>query len=267
MFYWKAFVEYEGTVFSGWQKQHGVITVQEVIETALFEIAGKPVVVSAAGRTDAGVHAFMQVIHFVFEKDFDSMTFKRALNAKMKNWPVCVWYMERVNHDFHARFSACKRSYFYRLCTSRFKPAFGDGYMWSVRRSLDVDAMREAALHWIGYHDFTSFRAKACQALSPEKTVDKILIKQQDDYIGIYIEARSFLYHQVRNFVGTLKKIGQGSWAPEKALEVLLAKDRCAAAETAPARGLFLYAVWYGEETYTNPLDTIAENKRPERIL
>lgn len=203
--------------------------------------------VQCAGRTDAAVHALAQVAHFDVEKDIDTFRLKEGLNAHLRNnnMPMCVLEAEKVADDFNARFSAISRGYIYRILNRRSFPVLDNNRVWWVPYQLDVEKMREGAEYLLGHHDFSSFRASACQAKSPLRTLDKLEIIEVGDEIRFIVEARSFLHHQVRNMVGTLKQVGAGVIQPEEIKTILEAKDRKAAGPTAPACGLYLSKVVY----------------------
>ncbi|MGB0553040.1 MAG: tRNA pseudouridine(38-40) synthase TruA [Alphaproteobacteria bacterium] len=242
---WKLIIEYDGGPFVGWQRQANGPSVQAALEDAVFRFTQEEALVQGAGRTDSGVHAMGQVAHVDIEKDVDGDTVRDAINFHLKPNPVSVLSAQAVDGAFHARFSATRRAYLYRILDRRPPPAIEAGRVWHVARRLDVDAMHEAAQTLIGHHDFTSFRAKDCQADSPMRTLDRLDVRRVGEEIHIDTEARSFLYHQVRNFTGTLKRVGGGKWSPRDVRSALEACDRAAAGETAPADGLYLMEVGY----------------------
>ena len=244
---YKLVLEYEGTNLLGWQKQLDGPSVQEYVEQAIFNFCGEETEVYGAGRTDAGVHALGQVAHFDIEKPYDIFRIKEALNAHLRTLdaPVSVLDVSSVDNNFNARFSAIGRSYIYRI-TNRRSPLILDKYRsWWVYVPLDVEKMRQGAQYLLGNHDFSSFRAAKCQAKSPIKTLDKLDIVQQGEEISFYVEAKSFLHHQVRNMVGTLKMVGDGHLAPQDIATILEQKNREAAGPTAPAHGLYLSKIFY----------------------
>lgn len=247
MFRYKLTIEYDGTNLLGWQKQLDGPSVQTHLEQAVFAFIHQEVEVVGAGRTDAGVHALAQVAHLDLENDFDSYRLRGAINAHLRKnkAPVSVLEVEKATEDFHARFSATGRGYLYRILNRPAAPALEKNRVWWVPYNLDVDKMRQGAQYLIGHHDFTSFRAAACQSLSPIKTLDKIEISTFGNEIRFIVEAKSFLHHQVRNIVGTLKMVGDGYYQPEDIKTILEAKDRKAGGVTAPASGLYLNKVEY----------------------
>lgn len=244
---YKLTVEYDGTNILGWQRQLDGPSAQEYLEKVLELLSGTHSEVAAAGRTDAGVHALGQVAHIDFETSMEPWKIREAFNANLRqlNAPVAVVEVEPVDSDFHARFSAKGRGYIYRILNRRASSILRENRVWWVPVPLDVDAMRQGAAFLLGHHDFTSFRASACQAKSPIKTLDKLDILTNGDEIIFTVEARSFLHHQVRNMVGTLKMVGEGKLRPEDIKTILEAKDRTKAGITAPACGLYLAKVMY----------------------
>ena len=242
---YKLLIEYHGTPFVGWQRQDNGVSVQGELETAIFRLSGEPVTVTAAGRTDAGVHATGQVVHFDLAKDFSADRIQGGLNFHLRPHPIAVREAQMVGGDFHARFSALGRSYLYRIVNRRAPLAIDRDRAWWVAARLDADAMAEAAGHLLGRHDFTSFRAAACQANSPDKTLNVLEVVRIGEEIRVTAKARSFLHHQVRNMVGTLKLVGEGKWPPAAVQTALEARDRAAAGPTAPPDGLYFTEVTY----------------------
>ncbi len=241
----KISLEYQGTSFHGWQRQNDCISVQQVLEEAIYKFSGEKASVFAAGRTDAGVHARQQVCHIDLATKLGVFRIHEAINAFLLCWPVSVLAVEEVSQEFHARFSAKWRRYEYSIFNRRAKPALGAELVWHVTEPLNLEAMQQAAQIFIGQHDFSSFRAKECQAKSPIKTLDYFDLTQQEHRITANIQARSFLHHQVRNMMGSLVKVGKGKWTKEDLQKALEAKNRCAAGITAPSSGLFLVEVGY----------------------
>lgn len=244
----KLTVEYQGGPFSGWQRQPHKPSVQGAIEAALTKIlpAGTPsITIAAAGRTDAGVHATGQVCHCDMPDGWEAFRLSEALNYHLKPAPVSIVSAIRVDDDFHARFDAVRRYYFYRIVNRRPPLALDAGLAWRVAHPLDADAMAQAAKRLTGLRDFTTFRSVHCQAASPEKTLDRFDVMRVGDEIHCYLDARSFLHNQVRSLVGTIERVGAGRWPidrPEKALE---AKDRAQCGTVAPPDGLYLTRVDY----------------------
>lgn len=242
---YKLTIEYDGTPFKGWQRQNNGLSVQDVLERAVLRLCQNQISVMAAGRTDAGVHATGQVAHVDLPREYDADTVRDALNFHLKPHPVAVREAERVSYDFHARFSATGRAYLYRILNRRPTLVLDRDRAWRVPVPLDVELMQMGANHLLGHHDFTTFRAGDCQAKSPMKTLDVLTVTRFADEIQIVAEARSFLHHQVRNMVGTLRLIGEGKWPPERMASALAARSRAAGGPTAPSCGLYLTGVTY----------------------
>ncbi len=244
---YKITVEYDGTNLLGWQKQNEGASAQYYLEEAIKGFAHQNVDVFGAGRTDAGVHALGQVAHFDLETSMDLFHIREAFNARLRilEAPVSVINVEEVSPDFHARFSAIGRGYIYRILNRRAPSVLLQNRVWTVSYPLNIEKMREGAQFLLGHHDFSSFRGAGCQALSPVKTLDKLDIVTNGDEINFIVEARSFLYHQVRNIVGTLKSVGDGKFTPQDVKAILAAKNRAVAGATAPACGLYLNKVMY----------------------
>ena len=238
-------IEYDGRDFVGWQRQDNGTAIQELVEDAIARFSGESATTIAAGRTDAGVHALGQVIHFDLARQWTPGTVRDALNFHLKPAPVAVLGAEIVSGDFNARFSARARAYLYRITNRRPPPTLERGRTWWVAVPLDAEAMAEAARLLVGEHDFTTFRAIRCQAKSPVKTLDVLDVRRAGEEIHIAARARSFLHHQIRNVVGTLKLGGEGKWTRAEVARALAARDRGAAGPTAPADGLYLVAVRY----------------------
>lgn len=244
-------LEYDGTPFRGWQRQASGPSVQAAVEEAAWRCGGgggEPVAVHGAGRTDAGVHALGQVAHLDLDRDWAPDRLLGALNQHLRPLPVAVLAVRRVADDFHARFSATGRAYVYRILNRRAPPALGRNRCWHVPVLLEDVHMREAARTLVGRHDFTSFRSAECQAPSPVRTLDLVHVARIGELIEIRLAARSFLHHQVRNVVGTLRLVGEGKVGTGHLADVLAARDRSAAGATAPASGLYLERVAYNDD-------------------
>ncbi len=248
---WALLVEYDGAPFAGWQRQDGQPTVQAVLEDAAARLTGAAVAAAVAGRTDAGVHASAQVAMLALPDRFDADRVREALNFHMKPHPVVVLRAAVAAPGWHPRFSATGRRYRYCILNRRPRPALALGRAWHLPHALDDAAMTAAARLLLGRHDFTSFRAAACQANSPLRTLDRLDVQRDGDVITVLAEARSFLHHQVRNMVGTLAQVGSGRWPPEYVAAALAACDRAAAGPTAPAEGLTLTGVGYEPDPFT----------------
>jgi tRNA pseudouridine38-40 synthase len=242
---YKMTIEYDGGPFAGWQLQANAPTVQGVLENAFFTLTGTRPVVHAAGRTDAGVHARGQVAHVDLDREWDPRVLRNAINAHLRPHPVSVLGVEIVGDDFHARFKAVRRYYLYRIANRPAPLALERGKAWWRPVLLDHEAMHEAAQALVGKHDFTTFRAAECQAQSPVKTLDHIAVTREDDMIDITVDARSFLHHQVRSIVGSLKLVGEGKWPIGEVEAALLARDRTRCGPVAPPTGLYLMRVDY----------------------
>ncbi len=242
---YKLTIEYDGSKFSGWQRQEGTPSVQQSLEEAIAAFCGQPLTLHCAGRTDAGVHALAQVAHLDFSEAYDPHRILMAINAHVRPQPVSVLSVEPVAADFHARFSATARHYRYRIVNRRAPPALDMGRAWHVPVALNADTMQEAAKRLLGHHDFTSFRDSHCQAKSPMRTLDALSVTRYEQDIVVEASARSFLHHQVRIMVGTLALAGRGKWTAEEVAAALAACDRTAAGPTAPAGGLYLTGVDY----------------------
>ena len=209
-------LEYHGAGFIGWQRQDAPKpSVQAVLEEAAARLCGHPVAAVAAGRTDSGVHAAGQVAHLDLP-DFPLDRVREALNFHMKPHDVAVLRAAVVAPDWSARFDATGRRYGYAILNRRARPALARGMVWHVAARLDTAAMTAAAAALLGHHDFTSFRAVACQARSPWRTLDRLEVAREGDTVRVVAEARSFLHHQVRNIVGSLALVGTGAWPPER---------------------------------------------------
>jgi tRNA pseudouridine38-40 synthase len=241
-------VEYDGTPFAGWQRQTNGRSVQQALEEAIAAFAGHPVRAHCAGRTDAGVHATGQVVHVDLDAAWRTDTVRDAANAHLRGEPVAVIAAAEVSTDFHARLSATRRRYLYRILNRRSPPALEADRVWHVPWILDEARMQEAAGHLVGRHDFTTFRAAECQAKSPLRTLDRLDVERRDDEIAVVAEARSFLHHQVRSMVGTLAKAGAGRWSAADVKAALEARDRARCGPMAPAAGLYLVAVEYASK-------------------
>lgn len=250
-------IEYDGAPFAGWQAQADQPSVQGAIEAALARLdpgfaAGARI--AAAGRTDAGVHATGQVAHADLARDWDPFRLAEALNWHLKPAPVAVLEVAPVGDDFHARFSATERRYLFRLLARRAPATHERGQVWQVRNPLDLQAMREGAAHLVGRHDFTTFRSSICQAQSPVKTLDQIEIREIALPAGreyrFTLRARSFLHNQVRSIVGTLERVGAGSWPPDRVATALAARNRAECGPVCPPQGLYLTGAAYPADPF-----------------
>lgn len=251
-------VEYDGTPFSGWQHQRNGRSVQEALETALARFLGEEVRVHCAGRTDTGVHATHQVVHLDLSRSWRPDTLRDAANAHLRPQPVAVLDAAEVPDSFHARTSAIRRHYVYRILNRRAPPALERNRVWHVPWRLDAAPMQEAAQSLLGRHDFTTFRASECQANSPVRTLERLDVAREGDEIRIVAAARSFLHSQVRSLVGTLAQAGGGRWSVADVRAALDARDRARCGPLAPPEGLTLVGVDYDDAQFhlrATPID------------
>lgn len=252
-------IQYDGTAYNGWQIQPNGVTLQKILQEGVGRITGERLTVTGAGRTDAGVHALAQVAAFRTSSGLPPEVFRRALNARL---PADIRILDAVEEreDFHPRFDAARKAYFYLIANAPLVSPFLYRYVWQVPAALDIETMRRAAAPLEGTHDFSSFRASGCGAKSPERTVfslalerhtclDFMTVQFRGEFLKIRIEGDAFLRHMVRNIVGTLVEAGKGRIRAESMQELLISRDRKCAGPTAPARGLFLERIFYsGEE-------------------
>ena len=241
-------IEYDGTGLVGWQRQEEGASVQGYLEQAAKALTGRDTIVQGSGRTDAGVHATGQVAHLDVPEKFDEKAVMRGLNAKLASKQVRVLSAKQVDDQSHARFSAKRRSYCYRILNRPIASALHRDYMWHVPYPLDCNAMRAGAQHLIGVHDFSSFRASACQAKSPVRSIERIDIIEIGEEIQIQVSAISFLHNQVRNITGTLVQVGRGKWHADDVKTALEAKDRAKGGPAAPPHGLYLTDIAFEDE-------------------
>lgn len=242
---YKIILEYIGAGYCGWQRQKESLSLQQIIEEAIFAFSKEKVSVTVAGRTDSGVNAYGQVAHFDLKKLYDTRRLMQSINHFSRPHTIGVVSAEVVDKEFNARFSAKSRHYVYKILNRPSVNIINNGLQHWVRHDLDVKKMQEAANFLLGNHDFSSFRASQCQSSSPMRTLDKIYIIRDGDNIEIQISALSFLHHMVRNIVGSLIMVGLGKWEPLKMKNVLEAKDREEAGPMAPACGLYFLKVNY----------------------
>ncbi|HSW69418.1 MAG TPA: tRNA pseudouridine(38-40) synthase TruA [Gammaproteobacteria bacterium] len=237
-------IEYDGHGFLGWQSQKNLPTVQACLEEALSKIADEEIKVFCAGRTDAGVHAIGQVIHFDTKARRDLRAWTLGTNSYLPSSIAVTWVTE-VDETFHARFSALSRRYHYVIYNTSIRPALLAKRVTWYQRCLNVEKMEEAGQFLLGELDFSSFRSLECESKTPRRNVHFIKVNRYGDFVVIDIQANAFLHHMVRNIAGVLMQVGAGRKEPHWVKEVLEAKDRRKAAETAPAAGLYLYQVNY----------------------
>ena len=247
-------IEYHGAPFVGWQRQVDLTSVQGAVEQALGKLEQGSHTIAAAGRTDAGVHAIGQVAHCDMASEWDPFRLSEALNYHLKPHPIAITDCAAVTEDFHARFTALERRYLFRILARRAPATHTKGLVWQIKHPLDVDRMQAAADILVGKHDFTTFRSTICQADSPVKTLDHLSISQVETSSGAEfhfdVRARSFLHNQVRSFVGTLERVGAGSWSPQDVQKALDAKDRAACGPVCPPEGLYLAHVNYPNDPF-----------------
>ena len=237
-------LEYDGSRFLGWQTQPGGGTVQDTLEAALATIAGERIQLTCAGRTDRGVHAVEQVVHFEVAAQRPESAWVRGVNALLPE-SVAVQWSREVPAEFHARYAARARTYRYVLVNRAVRPALAARHAGWFHLPLDVAAMRAAARHLRGEHDFSAFRSAECQAKTPVRTLLGLDIEARGERIDFVLRANAFLHHMVRNIVGTLVYVGKGKHPPAWAGEVLESRERARAAPTFAAEGLYLERVEY----------------------
>lgn len=242
---WALELEYDGTGFMGWQRQKHGLSIQQVFEEAAARLCGEKIPASiVAGRTDAGVHAIGQVVQLELP-DFTPHRLREALNFHLRAHPIVVLRATAAPEGWNPRFSAVSRSYRYVISNRPAPAALEANRVWHVKAPLDAAAMHRAAQSLLGHHDFSSFRASACQAKSPMRTLDALQVARQGEHVVITAKARSFLHHQVRNMVGSLKMVGEGKWPEGAMAQVLEARSRAAGGPTAPPQGLTFTQVIY----------------------
>ena len=242
---YKCIVEYDGTNFVGWQRQLNGYSIQEAIEKSLEKIFQINIRIHGSGRTDAGVHARGQVIHFDLETSMDTNKMTSALNHYLQKELISILKIEEVNNDFDSRRDAILRTYEYLIINRKSPLAITKNKAWHISGDLNILAMQDSISIFKGEHDFTTFRSASCEAISPVRTIETAKMDQYQDKITITFESRSFLQHQVRSMVGALKLVGDGKWNKQDLLDSLVAKDRTRCAALAPACGLYLVKVVY----------------------
>jgi len=251
----KLIIEYDGTNYQGWQTQRSGLTLQDIISKTISEITSEKVQLASASRTDAGVHALGQVAVFRTNTRLPADTMKRALNAKLPP-DIRILEAEEPDAEFHPRYDAVKKSYFYLIEKTQKQSVFLHRYAWGIPVGLDLARMGSAASFLEGEHDFSAFRGTGCGAKTTVRTVHSITLarydsidfmtaRMQGDFIKIQVEANAFLRHMVRNIVGALTEVGKGKIPPEQVKNILASCDRKMAGPTAPAKGLFLEKIFY----------------------
>lgn len=244
MFNYKILIEYDGTDYVGWQRQRNGISIQEKIENAIFDLTNEKINIFGSGRTDAGVHALGQVANFNLKKKFNEDNIRDGINQYLRPHPIAILHAQLVSDQFHARFSAIKRTYEYIITNRRAPLTISKNKSWVVFKNLDILKMIHEAKYFLGKHNLQAFRSVHCQSNSAIKTVDHINIKNSDDNIVINVSAKSFLHSQVRIMVGTLVEIGKGKIT--KSIKTIINEEkRSEAGITAPACGLYLINIEY----------------------
>ena len=238
-------VEYDGTNFVGWQYQKNGLSIQEILQKAIFQFSREKVTVTGAGRTDAGVHAISQIAHFDLKKKIKKKNFILGVNQYIGNNPVTVLDIKKIHNKFHSRFDAKKRTYQYVIINRQSPLALQKNKAWHIRKKLDLKAMKKGAKLLLGTHDFSTFRASSCAAKSPIKTLEKISIKKNKERIIIKFISKSFLQQQVRSMVGCMKYLAEGKWKFDKFNDAFLSKKRSNCAPPAPSCGLYLTNISY----------------------
>ncbi len=242
---YKITIEYLGTGFAGWQRQANVMSIQQILEEGVYKCTGEKVIIHAAGRTDAGVHAIGQVAHFDLSKLMPAYKVMQAINHFVRTSNVGVTSCSLVNEDFHARFSALGRHYVYRIINRLGEVVIDRNRAWWIKQRLDIIAMQKGGQYLLGNHDFSTFRSRDCQANSPIKTLSQLIITQEREEISLYFSAPSFLHNMVRNIVGSLVLVGRNIWHETDIKKALEAKRREEGGIKAPACGLYFLKVDY----------------------
>lgn len=244
---YRLLIEYDGSLYAGWQRQAGQHSVQAALEQAVAAFSGEGISLRGAGRTDAGVHATGQVAHLDLERVWPADTVRDAVNAHLRlaGEAVAILQADSVGAEFDARFSATARHYLYRIVNRRAPLAIENRKAWWVPKTLDVPAMHDAGQRLLGRHDFTTFRSAHCQAKNPVRTLDRLDVTRHGEAVEIRASARSFLHNQVRSMVGSLKRVGEGAWTPDDIAAALAKADRAACGPVAPPDGLYLVKVDY----------------------
>ena len=242
---YKITIEYDGTPFVGWQFQKNGLSIQEILQNAIFNFSKEKTVITGAGRTDSGVHALAQVAHFDLKKQINKKSFLPGINQHIGNKPVTVLKINKTNKNFHARFDAKKRTYQYTIINRQSPLALQKNKAWHIRKKLNVKDMKKGAKLLLGTHDFSTFRASSCGAKSPIKTMEKISIKKNKDKLILEFTSKSFLQQQVRSMVGCIKYVGEGKWKLDDFEQIFRSKKRIRSAPPAPACGLYLKNISY----------------------
>jgi len=242
---YKIKIEYDGTLFVGWQFQKNGQSIQEILQKAIFDFSKEKVVIIGAGRTDSGVHALEQVAHFDLKKRVEKKKLLPALNQHIGDKPITILKVNKTSKKFHSRFDAKKRTYQYVIINRQSPLTLQKNKAWHIRKKLDIKPMKKGAKLLLGTHDFSTFRASSCGAKSPIKTMEAISIKKNKNKIILNFTSKSFLQQQVRSMVGCIKYLGDKKWSVEEFKKILKSKNRLKCAPPAPACGLYLTKVSY----------------------
>ena len=242
---YKIKIEYDGTPFVGWQFQKNGLSIQEVLQKAIYSLSKEKVVVIGAGRTDSGVHAFAQTAHFDLNKKIEKKKLLPGLNQHIGVNPITVLKITKTNKKFHSRFNAKKRTYQYVMINRQSPLTLQKNKAWLIKKKLDIEAMKKGSKLLLGTHDFSTFRSSSCEAKSPIRTMEKIYIKKNKNKITLKFTSKSFLQQQVRSMVGCIKYLGDGKWNFSQFKESFKSKNRSKCAPPAPACGLYLLKVIY----------------------
>ena len=244
MYNYKIIVEYDGTNFVGWQQQENGKSIQAVLQAAAFKLSEEKIIIFGAGRTDAGVHAYGQVASFTINKKIETDVIRDGLNQHLRPHPISVQKAELVDSKFHARFSAIKRWYEYKIINRRPPLTIDTNRAWCVYKKINVEKMKTESSSFLGRHDLNAFRSAHCQSKSSIKTIEDIHIKHEGEQIIFNVCAKSFLHSQVRIMVGTLVDIAKGN-INKTIIDIINSKNREIAGQTAPAHGLYLKKIDY----------------------
>jgi len=242
---YKIKIEYDGTKFVGWQYQKNGLSIQEIIQKAIFKFSGEKIIIFGAGRTDSGVHATGQIAHFDLKKKIKKKNFILGVNQYIGNNPVTILNIIKTDNNFHSRFDAKKRTYQYVIINRQSPLALEKNKAWHIRKKLDLKSMKKGARLLLGTHDFSTFRASSCGAKSPIKTLRRVSIKKKKDKLIFKFISKSFLQQQVRSMVGCIKYLGEGKWELDEFKKAFESKNRLRCAPPAPSCGLYLTKINY----------------------
>ena len=242
---YKIKIEYDGTPFVGWQFQKNGLSVQEVLQKAIFNFSNEKVIITGAGRTDSGVHAYEQVAHFDLKKKIEKKKFLPGINNHISNKSIAILKINKTSKKFHARFDAKKRTYQYVIINRQSPLAIQKNKAWHIKKKLNIKVMKKGAKFLLGTHDFSTFRSSSCGARSPIKTMEKISVSKIKDKIILKFTSKSFLQQQVRSMVGCIKYLGDSKWNLDDFKKSFKSKKRIKCAPPAPACGLYLTHIKY----------------------